>query len=226
MGTLTTNLGLNKPTPGGDSGGNSGTDAGGWPQLLNDNFDYLDALIYALQQEIVVFPANQVIVLDRSVSGVSVSGTTSEGTLYSRSITPSEILGRALRVELLGEVSNPGTGFFIELKIEFGGQVLWAAKIPVDFTSSIILPLELVFKLIPVASDSPRAFGHVMLGADGGDPISGFGDPYGAIPASSAISSSNGVVVDMTVAQTLAIKVTPSDTFVQVRKVITTVIRE
>lgn len=226
MGTTTPNIGLNKPTIGGDSGGNSGTDAGGWPTQLNENFDLLDTIIKALQDEIVVFPSNQVIVLDRSVSSVVVNGGTAEETLYSREIASSEILGRALRVEMLGVISNPSPGFYVQLAIKFGGSTLWAANLPVDFNNSLSLPLELVFKLIPQTNTSPRLFGHVTMGADGGNPSFGSGDPYGAVPASSAIAGTNGATVDMTVAQTLEITVTPSDAFIQVEKIICTVIRE
>ena len=227
MGELTPNIGLSKPTIGGDSGGEDGTSAGGFPEQVNGNFDILDTEIQALKNEIVTFPANQVIVLDRSVGVVTVTGTVAEQNLYSRVITTDEILGRALRIELLGQVSGPSPGFYFDLAIKFGGQVLWKGRVPVDYTASLTLPLVISAKLIPLTNTDPRLFGIVMMGADGGSPSFGMGDMYGAVPASTAIASPDGSpTVDMTVSQTLSIDVTPSNTFIQISKIIASIIRE
>lgn len=228
MGTLTTNLELNKPTIGGDSGGEAGTDAGGWPEQINENFDTIDAAIKALQDEVVVFPENLCVVLDRSVSVVSVSGTTLPQTLYIREINETELVGRAIRVEMLGIANGAASGRYFTFSFYFGGVALWQGRVPFDTAEHAPRPFYLSVKLIPHNSNTVSLLGVIGIGGDGstGLGVNAIGNPYGSVGPFSVIGANQVTPIDITTAQELDIQVTPSDTGLLIDKVICTLIRE
>lgn len=223
MGTLSANRGYKIPTVGGDSGGEDGTDTGGWPQQIVDTINAIDADMQTAIDANITIPNNVCVVLDRDTTTVSAGGGTSPVTVYSRSIASAEILGRSIRIDFLGEISSQISGGKFTVSLQFGAQTLWEADIPADGDTPV-RAVTLCVHMIPTANNAPRLFGSIQVGSDAGG-VFGYGNPYEANGIVSAIASGSALV-DMTVAQTFEIVVTPNISSLGFDKRLVKLIRE
>ena len=114
MGTLSTNRSYKIPTVGGDTGGEDGTDTGGWPQQIVDTINAIDADVQTLMDQTIDIPANVCVVLERDADPFLVAGV-ARTTLGTYTIA-ADSLQRSLRVEMLGiSPASSGSGRYMDV---------------------------------------------------------------------------------------------------------------
>lgn len=223
----TANLRLNLPTVGGDSGGEDGTDATGWPTQINENFVAIDEAIATLRNTNIEIPANVCTVLERDMDPFLVAGM-ARTTLGTYTI-PSDALNRSIRVEMLGIVpASSGSGRYIDVWITLGGQDILQARLPMDQDSSGILnlPFYLNVTIIPFNATTPYVLGIVGVGGAGVSPDGNtIGSCYGFVAPMTPVGSTNAVV-DLSIDQDLTIDVQMNNVAMGFQKNMVKIIRE